>query len=104
MLAGEEEAAAAAGVGGPEARYMKEYEARLNPFAEFQVGFVWFSTWMLPPHHHHTPHLFHLPCYLPPLPSPPPPPNHPSRAFWHWEHLTNNVSCGAVYGGVRSTG
>lgn len=22
---------------GPEARYMKEYEARLNPFAEFQV-------------------------------------------------------------------
>lgn len=37
MLAGEE-GAAAAEVGGPEARYMKEYEARLNPFAEFQVG------------------------------------------------------------------
>jgi hypothetical protein len=28
------------GVGqqGPEARYLKEYEARLNPFTEFQVG------------------------------------------------------------------
>lgn len=36
MLAGGE-AAAKAGL-GPEARYIKEYEARLNPFAEFQVG------------------------------------------------------------------
>jgi hypothetical protein len=36
MLGGDD--AAEAGK-GPEARYMKEYEARLNPFAEFQVGF-----------------------------------------------------------------
>lgn len=28
------------GMQGPEARYLKEYEARLNPFAEFQVGRV----------------------------------------------------------------
>jgi hypothetical protein len=35
MLGGDD--AAEAGL-GPEARYMKEYEARLNPFAEFQVG------------------------------------------------------------------
>jgi hypothetical protein len=27
-----------AGQQGPEARYLKEYEARLNPFSEFQVG------------------------------------------------------------------
>lgn len=27
-----------AGTQGPEARYLKEYEARLNPFTEFQVG------------------------------------------------------------------
>lgn len=50
MLGGDDGsgAAAAAEAGlGPEARYLREYEARLNPFAEFQVGVG--LLWLSPP-------------------------------------------------------